>query len=375
MPTPTAPIYRVQVFAFADSTTFGIGTMLAEFQQAKNLGWALYINDVPEAFFTIDQDDPKLVDLRGYEGRCHVRIYRGTDIVFAGWGAMEHDANYRDVIFTCFGYIGGTYWTPSDWNVQYQNAQINTIVTDQWTRGKTGISQSALGFITTGTIEAPVTITGGSTPIVLPLYSSYYKRVLFLLREMAAISASDTINIVQFEVTNSATPTFNFWKNKGADQPNAYFALGDDKLKDYHDVLMPIYRRNEIVAVGSAPNNTLLRYQWNTPDATELNNYGARMEPIYLRWVRDATELARVAGLRGARAQRNTTDLQLMFHPNTVLPPGATGATFGIGDRVFVNINRGITNINSYYLATGVQVLFMKKNETVKLLTQQRAGS
>ena len=349
--------------------------MLAEFDKGKNVGWALYINDVPEAFFTVDQDDPKLQLIRGYEGRAHVRILRNTDVVFAGWLGMEHDANYRDVIFTCYGYIGGLYFLSTDWNIQYQNAQINTIVTDAWTRAKTGIAQSPLNFVTTGTIEAPVTLTGGSTPIVLPAYSAYYKRILFLYREMGTLSASDTTNIVQFEITHSTTPTFNFWKNKGADQANAYFALGDDKLKDYHDILMPIYRRNQILAVGHAPNNVLLRYQWNSPDASELNNYGARQEPIYLRWVRDATELQRVSGLRGARAVRNTTDMGLVMHPNVVIPPGATGANAAIGDRVFVNINRGITNINAYYLLAGVQVLFMRKNETVKLLTQQRTGT
>jgi hypothetical protein len=375
MPTPAGPEYRVQLFQFVNSSTFGIGPLLAEFDKAKNIGWALYINDVPEAFFTIDQDDPKLKLLRGYEGRCHVRILRNTDVVWAGWGAMEHDATFRDAVFTCYGYIGGTFFLPTDWDVQYNQAQIDSIVSDAWTRAKTGISQSPLNFVTTGTIQAPVTTSGGATPIVLPIYSAFYKRILFLLREMAALSHSDTTNTVQFEITHSTTPTFNFWKNKGSDIPAAYLQLGDDKIKDFRDLTQAIYRRNQIVGVGAAPNNALLRYQWTSPDGSELNNYGARVEPVYLRWVRDQTELQRALSLRGALAQRNLTDLQILLHPNVVLPPGATGNLFGIGDRIWVKIDRGIVNVNNYYQVTGVQVLFMKKNETTKLLLQQKSGS
>lgn len=366
-----APQYRVQVFAFGAS--YGIGTLLAEFERAKNIGYADTLNDVPEAFFTIDQDDPKLPAVRGYEGKAHVRILRGEDVVWSGWMGMEHDANERDVIFTCYGYLAGLYFLVSDWNVQYTNAQVNTIVSDAWTRAKTTIPNSPLAFVTTGTIEAPVTTSGGATPLVLPKYSLFYKRLLFVLREMAALSISDTTNTVVFEITHAAAPTFNFWKNRGIVRPDVVWAYGDRIVSGFRDYQMPIYRRNDLLAVGSAPNNTLLRYEWTA--AGDVAAYGTRQEPLYFQYVRDQTELQRVTGLRGALAQRVTPDLTLRFYPNAVIPPNATGAGFRMSDQARVRISRGATSIDANFLITGYRVLYVRGNEYLRVSLQQPAGS
>ncbi len=366
-----APQYRVQVFAFG--ANYGIGTLLAEFDRAKNIGYADTLNDVPEAFFTIDQDDPKLPAVRGYEGKAHVRILRNDEVVWAGWWGMEHDANERDVIFTCYGYLAGLYFLASDWNVKYVNAQIGTIVSDVWTRAKTGIASSPLAFVATGTIEPPVLASGGSLPIVLPQYSMFYKRLLFVMREMAALSISDTTNTVVFEITHSSTPTFNFWKNRGVDRPDVVWSYGDRIMSGFRDYQMPIYRRNDILAVGSAPNNALLRYEWKV--TSDISAYGTRQEPLYLAWVRDQTELQRAVGFRGALAQRTSVDLTLKFYANSVVPPGATGAGFRMSDRAKVRISRGATQIDSYYLITGYRVIFVRGNEYLRVTVQQPSGT
>src|SRR3972149_8584957 len=84
-----APSYRVQVFDVLAGGTYGIGTLLAEFENSKSLGWADYLNDVPEAFFTVNQDDPKLSLVAGKQGKAPVRIYRNSDLVGGGWCGME----------------------------------------------------------------------------------------------------------------------------------------------------------------------------------------------------------------------------------------------------------------------------------------------
>jgi len=369
----TAPSYRVQVFDVLAGGTYGIGTLLAEFENSKSLGWADYLNDVPEAFFTVNQDDPKLLLVAGKQGKAHVRIYRNSDLVWAGWFGMEVDANETDVILYCYGYLAGLYWLASDWNVQYTSAQINTIVSDAWTRAKTGITSSPVNFVTTGTIEAPVTTSGGATAIVLPTYSEFYKRLLFVMQEMAALGIGDTTNTVVFEITHAAAPTFNFWKNRGTDKADVVWRYGDGLVRGFRDYQLPIYHRNDILAVGSAPNNTLLRYEWS--DATDITAYGKRQEPLYLSWVRDQTELQRGTANRGAMALRTNVDIMVQLYANSVVPPGATGAGFRMSDRVKVAIPRGITSIDGYYMVSGVKVLFNRGNEYIRALLQQRPGS
>jgi hypothetical protein len=253
-------------------------------------------------------------------------------------------------------------------------AEVGTIVSDGWTRAKTTIPSSPLNFVATGTIEAPVTTSGGGTPIVLPKYTMFYKRLLFMLREMAALSISDTTNTVVFEITHSATPTFNLWKNRGIDRPDVVWAYGDATVSGFLDYQMPIDRRTGILAVGSAPANALLRYEWSAP-AGDVTAFGTRKEPVYFQWVRDTTELQRAAALRGAIARRTDTDLTIMFAPNSVVPPGGTGAGFRPSDTVRVRVSRGATQIDAARRVIGFRVLVLGGNEYLRVVTQPVVGS
>ncbi len=361
--------YRVQCFDFGAS--FGIGNLIAEFEKPKSVGWGSYVNDVGEAFWTVYQDDPQLVLLRGHEGKCHVRILRNDEIVWTGWGAMEVDATDTDAILYAYSYLAGLYWMNTDWNKTWQGAEVGTIVSDTWTYVKTTLTNSRLAFVTTGTIEDPVTTSGGATPLTLPTYSAFWKRALFVMKEMAALSISDTSNTVVFEITDATTPTFNFWKNRGVDRPNVLWQWGDGTIVKFHDYRMPVYHRNDIPVAGSAPNNELLRYEWT--DSTDISSWGRMQEALFFSWVRDQTELQRATALRGNQAKRDYTDLTLRFRPNSVVPPGVAASTFALADRVKVKIDRGITNIDDYFLVSGFQVFYRRGVEYPNALLQQKA--
>ena len=248
------------------------------------------------AFWTIDQDDAKLSGLRAYRGIAHVLITRDNETVFRGlWG--EWDAMGTDVIFYAYGYAGLLYSLLTDWNSSWTNQQIDTIVSDLWTRAKTTLTYSPVGFVTTGTIQAPVTTSGGSTAIVMPLYRVFYKRILFALRELSELGTSDNTNVVYFEFANSLDPavstvTFNFWKNKTADRPAIMWEYPNGLVRDFSDEQVPVLRRNDLSVVGSLANNTTSRVAlYNTSD---ISTFGRRMEPIFLAWVLDADEVSRV---------------------------------------------------------------------------------
>ena len=364
----------------ASSGGFGPSTLLAEFEKVKNVGWERHLNEVGTAFFTINQDDPKLSGLRSYKGKAHVRITRDNEVVFGGiWGGLS--ANGEDAILYAYGYEALLYSLPTDWNTRWQDAQIDTIVTDLWTRAKTTLTWSPLGFVTTGTIQAPVTTSGGATAIVLPLYRTYNKRILFCIRELVALGTSDLTNTVYFELLPATSPTsttvtFNFWKNKSTDQTDVKWEYPNGLVRDFNDDQEPILARNDIVSVGSSPNDILLRQEVDHAGGTYgYETIGRRMEPLYFAWVRDEDELTRVSALRLARALRPEPDLRLNMNANSVKPPGVTGAGYTLGDRVRVKVKRGITDIDQYMFLSGVQVLFLRGQEHVQPWLMDRSGS
>lgn len=367
--SPRAPFYRVQVFAFANTVTYGIGNLIAEFDRFKNLGYSDFLNNVPEAFFTLHQDDPKIKLLRGKGGKAHVRIYRGDDLVWVGWVSLERDANSSDAIFYCYGYLAGLFWMHTDWAQKWTNQTVGTIVTDAWVRAKTTLTQSRLGFVTTGTLDDPPTVAGGTTPIILPVYEAFYKRILFLMQEMAAISASDTGNSTAFHITVSDNPAFDFMDNIARTLTDVRWEWGDGRIKDFREFAMPVYHRNHVYAVGQQPRDLILRKQ--VTDAADMTEWGRMEESLFLAWVRDETELDRVTKLRAAKAKRDDTNLLLNFYAGAESPPNCTDSRWRNGDIVPVKIDRGVTNINANFQIVGYMVAVLNGQEKINVSIQE----
>lgn len=365
MPVPT---YRVLVYDMAGAN-FAKGNLIAEFENAKNVGWADYLNDVPEGFFTVNQDDRKLAALRPHKDNAHILIYRDDDLVHAGMMG-EWQANARDVIIYSYGYLAALYLLLTDWALSYTNAQIGTIVSDAWTRAKTTLSSSLVGWCSTGTVQSPVTTSGGATPIVLPTYKAFYKRILFLLREMAALGRGNTTNNVVFEITPSGV--FNFWKDKGVDRP-IIWRYGDGVVRDFDEDMATIYRRNDLMAVGANPNNVLLRQEESDP--ADILARGRRMDTVYFSWVRDSTEMGRALDFRFSLAKRDSTDTTIHFYANKLIPAGATGAQFALADSVHVKVDRGLTNLDGLFQVVGQQVFWVQGQERVRAIVQEVPGS
>jgi len=349
-----------------DASDFGPDVLLAEFENVKNVGWSSWLNEVSSAFFTVDADDPKLAAIKDYKDRAHIKIYRNSDLVWAGFW-LEYDENDRDVVIYGYSYLAALYWLLTDWGTEFEDDQIDTIVSNLWTRAKTTLTSSMLAWVATGTIEAPVTTSGGSTAIVLPFYSVFKKRILLVFQEMAALGASDTTNAVWFEITPSGT--FNFWKNKQVDRDVVWEYGG--LVAGFSDVHVGTTYRTVLEGVGASPNDAALRV---TKTGLTLATYGRREEPVFFAFVRDADELDRITDLRLELAERSDIALGLRFKPNAVIPPGATGAGFSLADRVTVRINRGLTEIDGRFRVTGVQVLFLRGSEYVRARVQERPG-
>jgi hypothetical protein len=370
------PEYAVVLYTRNHSTDFGIGTRIMEINNVKNLGWADYLNDVPEAFFSLYQEDEQVEVLQSYTGRAHVRIFRidpasgERSIVWAGIFGTETDEQGDDVIFYAHGYLAPLYWLLTGWADVWTNFNIKQIVDDVWDNAKNQIVGSELKFIGTGTTEAPATTSGGATPIILPTYTAYYKPSLNVLRELQAVARSDTTNVTVFEITHSETPTFNFWKNKGVDT-NVVYTYGGMEMQDFWYAGLEAHRRNEIAGVGTSPRDLVLR----SNQSATYGEYGRKSAPVYFQWVRDQTELDRITKLRLAKANRDHFKMGMIFYPGGCVPPGMSYSPWKLADRVRVRINRGVTNVDQMMIVIGVQTLFQHGVERVTMIVETPTGT
>jgi len=362
------PLYRVLLW---DDTSgnFGVGSQLAEFDRIKNLGYADYANSVPEAFFTLHQDDPKIAALRDKGGRAHVWIMRDDDLVWTGRASLERDANSDDAIFYCYGYLSDLFWLHTDWKQTWTSAAVGTIVSDSWARAKDGLSQSRVSFVGTGTIERPYTAQGNGIHLTLPTYEAYRKRILFLMQEMAALGSSDTGQTVLFEITHSTAPKFNFWRHRKRNLDTVRWEWGSGKVQGFREYVMPVYHRNFLYGVGQNPRTAVL--QKESSDATDMTEWGRMEEALFFSWVRDETELERALGLRIKKALQHDHQLTLSMFPGAEAPPGSSECQWRIGDTVPVKIDRGVTYFDSRQQIAGYMVTMMDGQEYVRVIVQE----
>jgi hypothetical protein len=359
--------YKVVIRDFADTTTFGPGPIIAVIENATNVGHSEYLNEVSEAFFSMSQEDPKIALLSSATdlGK-HVWIYRNGVHVWGGW-LGEADENLHDVVFTAYNYLSGFYHYIMPWDKEWTGINAHTIIEETFDYAK-GLSKSRVGWLTKDTIQS-LYITNGAGTLALPLYRAPYKRALTVFREIAAYAISDTTNRVKF----LCQPGGNFFllRNDTTRLNTVTWRLGDGKVRNYNRLRMPVDRRNEILAVGSSPKDTVMRK--TITKTANRDAGGLKQEPIYMSWVRNADELDRITKIRANRAVRVDTDLYLAFYKDTVIPYRATGQDYQIGDEVTFSLNHGLTSASGdIKIVVGQQVIYSQGSEFVRVLLQDR---
>lgn len=361
MATPT---YRVRVRAFLNTTTYAPGEVVAELENVKNLGWAFYVNDVPECFFTINQDDPKTAAISPYlNGEGYVEVYRNNVLVWAGI-LLESDENDTDVIFYAYGWACVLFWLHTTWGQTWTGDQVDEIFTDLLTNAK-ALTDSMAAWFTDGTIQAPVTTSGGATPIEIPSYKTYRKRILLAIRELVALSGSDTTNRVWWEITPAGV--YNLWKNKGVDLDTMLWEY-PSSIQSFQRRRIPAHRRNVIFGIGSSPRDVVL--QKTVENSGDRSARGRREEAIYLNYVRDETELDRVSRSRLRRARRVESHVRLLMVRNSVEPYPV--GSYSLMDTVPVKIDLGVTQMDANYLVVGQEVYVVDGEERVVPLIQDK---
>lgn len=373
-----APTYHVVVKSCTSYSPIDLtpGDVEVVFQRPTNIGWNRIVGNIPMMFFTLSQDDPEAraalakttANLFGYDADTaipvHFLLYRNDELVWAGIGPLEIDETSTDMVVYAYGYEAALYWTLSGWNDEWTDDQIDTIVEDAFDTGAAK-SNSMLAWLTKGTIEAPVTTSGGSTAISLPSYKANYKRLLFLFRELAAYSASDTTNRVWFEITPAGT--FNFWKDKGATKAYPILSYPSGNILDFRRYRMPVDMRTKLYGVGSSPRDVSLRVTAEDTDMSESR--GLREDSIYMQWVRDSDELSRVTKRRLKKAKRVDRQITLTMAPNAIPPIGATDGFEMMADYP-IYIKKGSVQTSTSKMLVGNQVAFLSGREYVRPIFQ-----
>ena len=380
-----SPTYRIVAKAATSYTTFDFAPDAIEyvFTRATNIGYSEVVGNIPTMFFSLAQDDPaaqaigkrSTTNIFGYGTEhaipYHFLVYRNNELVWGGIGPMEIDETSKDLIVYCYGYLAAAYWTLTGWKDEWTSQPVGVIYVDAWDTAAAK-TNSMLDWITKGTLEVPVTTSDGSTAITLPYYQANYKRLLFLLREMAAYSASDTTNRVWFEVTPSGT--FNFWKDKGTSLPSPVFSYPNGNVMDFSRYRMPVDSRTKLYGVGTSPTAVALQ---DSQENTSLSGTrGLREDSIYMQWVRDSDELTRVTKVRLKKASQIDKQIVLTLAPNSIAPLHASGPTEGSDPLLqlmhdyTININRGSVIMNEQKMLVGQQVIFTGGREYVRPIFQ-----
>jgi len=420
--------YKVRIYAYAATgaaASYGVGTLVATLENAKNIGYADYANDIPEAFFTLAQEDADAPLVRTYENKAHVRIFRDDELVWGGW-LGEADSDTNDVIYYCYGYLSSLYSLHSGYPQQWEDAHP---VKTETSPAKSGIAQelytqvkaysySPLRWTTTGTLSNPYTDDTFVTKLAIPKYAAYYKRALFVMRELAALGASDTTQVCRFYITPAGV--FNFTSAVATHRPEAALRWGDDRIQSFTERRMPIEFRNQLAFVGSKPNSSESTIATNgvqpiieagsgglpTSAATgytdgqliqveggnlfrksggfgsgswvdtgetdaELKDYGLRQESIYYSYIPSMSDMMRVSALRLKRAKRYDVAVQISLHTNSFPSPASSSGLCAIGETIPVDIRFGSTNINSNLIVSGYKVVWSRESENVRLLLQE----
>lgn len=360
--------YQVVIKGFLDTTDFAPGNTYLVIENATNIGWSEYLNEVSEAYFSMSQEDNKVASMTGaVDAGYHCLIYRDGVLVWAGW-LGEADESLHDVVFTAYAYVSGFYHYVMPWDHEWTGEDAKVIITDAFDEA-VAKTKSRVGWMTTGTVQDLWVESGGSTTLALPLYRAPYKRVLTVFREITAYAISDTTNRVKFQVRPSGV--FDLFRNDTTRLTDIRWTLGDGMVRNYSRIRLPVDRRNQILGVGSSPKDTTMR---STITKTgDRDAHGLKEEAIYFSWVKNATLLDRVTRIRANRAVRVDTDLFLSFFKDTVIPARATGAMYQIGDEVEVNLSHGATALASdIKIIVGQQVIHAGGNEYVRVLLQDR---
>jgi hypothetical protein len=351
-----------------NSSTYGPASIDGVIHDAVNVGWSWYSRRPAKAYFTLRQGsvhNARLLPLKH-----HIRIWYlnevtgyGPVLVFSG-RLNEPDSSAQDVVWSAWSYMADLSLSRTGYRKLYPKAKIGSEIAQvEWkaARGEVqapnypiAVTYSLLAHVATGTIEDPLDSLGATAIITDTRFGVIDVPRLLLMFDLTEIGRANTTNNVVFEITR-ATPTFNFWKNKGSAYTAKRLTMPGN-VRDFRFIPGFASLRNDLATIGTSA----------TGSATEIVKTD---EASALEWGRrqDVFQIKTLSGVAGAAsevdAQNAVTDaavrqsvklakdLLLDIREQHIEPFDG----WDIEDLVTVQIKRGKDTIDATYRVLGTR--------------------
>lgn len=366
---PAWPAVAEYVIEILDSgATFGPGSKLGELWDARNLGWSAYDRIPGKAFFTLSQRSSMLSLITPLT--THIRIWRLTPslttLVYTG-AIIDYDSAGDDVVFSAYDYLALLSISRTGYRTLYPTKALGSeIVSPEWALAKGAVS-SPLGFVATGTIEDPL---GTDAVTVIKTNAQFVlldQMRLQLLFDLSEIGRANTANHVTFEITRSATPTFNFLKNKGVNIDLGLTLNGN--VSDYRHLPNWTSYRNDLATIGTTVGGGATEVV--VKDDTAAAAKGRRQDVFTIKTLLGIVGAATTADQQRAASERMLKSA-LSLQPTLQLKLIRGGVDFfngwDLGDKPIVEIGNGIDSISGRWRILGARATFDEDGEAPSLI-------
>jgi hypothetical protein len=278
----------------------------------------------------------------------------------------DYNSTGDDVIFDIYDYVSLLSLSRSGYRTMYPTKLIGSeIISPEWVLAKNA-TNSPLGFVATGTIENPLGTDDATAITTNAQFGLMDQMRLALFYDMTEMGRANTIHHVTYEITRSATFTFNFWKNKGTAR-SIGLVLGGS-VSEYQYAPNWAAHRNDLATLGTTVGGGATEVVKTNP--TSAAAYGLRQGVFAIKTL---------AGVPGAveadqqqavaeRALKTATDgaptLWLTLVPGVIEP--FTG--WDICDTFPIEIVNGKDSITGNWRVVGARAIVDEPGERLQVL-------
>ena len=338
----------------------GPGTQVAEITDALDVGVSQYANAVGDCFFTIPYNHPaasQIVPLQLHYAIDRLNQRSGNyDTV--GVGIIDDfKADGNEVTPSGRDYLSLLDTSITSSTTSYTNALVGTIINNEWTaaRIQSGVqSNSRLGFVTTGSIDA--------TSQTATVISAYESRLHFMRSTINILTASNSTRTIM-QISRSSPFTFTFNQNQGSDKTNVRLEYGS-LVSDFR--YQPGYSDLATVVYGIGQKRDGATVLYSNQSYASSGLYGIIQSPRLYIDVTDQTALDKMVLHDARKSARIGKGIAVQIEPGTA---GGLGPWDGydIGDALHVIINRGIVSVDGLYTCWGMEWVADRGGESLFL--------
>lgn len=340
-----------------------------EFRGVSDIAWEWYENEVGRCVFKIPSNDLILnsitIPATSFQ---EIIIFRDGVLVWQGFVAYVFDT-----VDSCTVY-GLTYleilkWYRSGYTTVYTAKKIGTEFISPIYDIAAVLTNTALARITKGTIQDPYNT---STSVAKVITKTVYDEPFFeLLQDMVGISRADSPvgawkQDTVFEITFSETaPTFNFWRDIGADKTDVIYQL-DSEIVGFSYGTDFRFINNDVKGYGviSGPD-VITSPQF---DATSITGYYRRQISPYYGNMTNQSQL-----------DEKSKDFLKQYkdptrHFSITLCAGLKPFDgYLMGDSIKIRIQRGRISLDEFFRVIGMEVELNNKGvEIVRPILERK---